>query len=207
MPIKHSFVSGKADQGDTTLIRPSDWNADHVVSNLPLSALAVDARGLEFLGSVVLEAPANRMDLTIAAKNILLVIARITSIAASDRPGFQFNGDLGTNYWDRMLSCAAGTTTWTNTQSTSNTMIRMPVVAGTQAIICLADIMNHALSTKGVTMNAQMATGAAGTAGTLAFGGGEWANAVDQITTIRMLTAASQNMAVGSGFAVWGKDL
>jgi len=29
MAIKHSFVSPKADEGDTTLVRPSDWNADH----------------------------------------------------------------------------------------------------------------------------------------------------------------------------------
>lgn len=29
MPIRHSFVSGFADGGDATLLRPSDWNADH----------------------------------------------------------------------------------------------------------------------------------------------------------------------------------
>lgn len=29
--IKHTFVSGKADGGDTTLVRPSNWNAEHVV--------------------------------------------------------------------------------------------------------------------------------------------------------------------------------
>lgn len=30
MPISHSFVSTKSDSGDTTLVRPSNWNADHV---------------------------------------------------------------------------------------------------------------------------------------------------------------------------------
>lgn len=30
MPDQHAFVSGKADGGDATLVRPSDWNADHV---------------------------------------------------------------------------------------------------------------------------------------------------------------------------------
>lgn len=30
MPITHAKVSGIADGGDTSLIRPSDWNADHV---------------------------------------------------------------------------------------------------------------------------------------------------------------------------------
>ena len=29
MPIKHAFVSGKADGADTTLVRPVDWNANH----------------------------------------------------------------------------------------------------------------------------------------------------------------------------------
>lgn len=29
MPIKHAFDSAKGDPGDTTLVRPSDWNADH----------------------------------------------------------------------------------------------------------------------------------------------------------------------------------
>ena len=30
MSITHSFISGKSDGGDATLVRPSDWNADHV---------------------------------------------------------------------------------------------------------------------------------------------------------------------------------
>lgn len=29
MPVKHPFVSAKADGGDATLVRPSNWNADH----------------------------------------------------------------------------------------------------------------------------------------------------------------------------------
>lgn len=31
MGISHSFVNPKADGGDTTITRPSDWNADHVI--------------------------------------------------------------------------------------------------------------------------------------------------------------------------------
>jgi|WetSurMetagenome_2_1015567.scaffolds.fasta_scaffold573469_1 hypothetical protein len=30
MPITHAFVSPKGDGGDTTLLRPSNWNASHV---------------------------------------------------------------------------------------------------------------------------------------------------------------------------------
>lgn len=32
--IKHAFVSAKADGGDATLVRPVDWNAEHVGSNI-----------------------------------------------------------------------------------------------------------------------------------------------------------------------------
>lgn len=32
MAIKHPFVSGKSDSGDATIVRPSDWNADHDLS-------------------------------------------------------------------------------------------------------------------------------------------------------------------------------
>jgi hypothetical protein len=42
MPLNviHSFVSPKADSGDNTIVRPSDWNNAHVVTgNLPVSQL------------------------------------------------------------------------------------------------------------------------------------------------------------------------
>jgi len=31
MPVTHSFVSSKVDSGDTSLVRPSDWNGNHDV--------------------------------------------------------------------------------------------------------------------------------------------------------------------------------
>lgn len=33
MAIKHPFVSGKADGGDASLVRPGNWNADHTIEN------------------------------------------------------------------------------------------------------------------------------------------------------------------------------
>jgi len=30
MPIKHAFTSEKEDEADATLVRPSNWNADHI---------------------------------------------------------------------------------------------------------------------------------------------------------------------------------
>jgi hypothetical protein len=34
MSLKHTFVSAIGDGGDATLVRPSNWNADHLVDNL-----------------------------------------------------------------------------------------------------------------------------------------------------------------------------
>src|SRR5258706_6904765 len=33
MTVTHAKVSAKSDGGDTTLVRPSDWNADHTGTN------------------------------------------------------------------------------------------------------------------------------------------------------------------------------
>ena len=33
MAITHNKVSGKADKGDTSLVLPSDWNDDHIISD------------------------------------------------------------------------------------------------------------------------------------------------------------------------------
>lgn len=33
MAVKHAFVSGVSDGADTSLVRPSNWNADHTIDN------------------------------------------------------------------------------------------------------------------------------------------------------------------------------
>lgn len=37
MPITHPFVSAKADGPDATLVRPSNWNADHIIGEVDAS--------------------------------------------------------------------------------------------------------------------------------------------------------------------------
>lgn len=39
MAVKHSFTDPKADGGDSTIVRPSDWNANHVVDEFVSSAI------------------------------------------------------------------------------------------------------------------------------------------------------------------------
>lgn len=41
MPVTHTFVSAKSDGGDATLVRPSNWNADHTLTSMELNVLAV----------------------------------------------------------------------------------------------------------------------------------------------------------------------
>jgi hypothetical protein len=38
MAVKHKFVSGKVDGGDSTLVRPSNWNDTHAVEDGTVSA-------------------------------------------------------------------------------------------------------------------------------------------------------------------------
>jgi len=49
MTVKHTFQSEKADGGDTSLVRPSDWNANHTVDSGPclLGNTAVTASGVQ----------------------------------------------------------------------------------------------------------------------------------------------------------------
>lgn len=37
MPIKHAFSSAKSDDGDASLVRPSDWNADHQITSIAIN--------------------------------------------------------------------------------------------------------------------------------------------------------------------------
>ena len=53
MTITHSFVSEIEDFDDTSIVRPSDWNADHEV-DLTLSMMFT-ARMEELLGLVLTE--------------------------------------------------------------------------------------------------------------------------------------------------------
>jgi hypothetical protein len=43
MPITHAFVSAKSDGGDSTLVRPSNWNADHAADSLVVTGGTVTA--------------------------------------------------------------------------------------------------------------------------------------------------------------------
>jgi hypothetical protein len=45
MAVTHSFVSAKSDGGDATLVKPSDWNAAHVVALTKTITAIIDGGG------------------------------------------------------------------------------------------------------------------------------------------------------------------
>lgn len=87
MPVNHAFVSAVADGGDTTLVRPSNWNANHVMGTTSrllgrITAGAGDieeltaANGWTILGVMpAANEPAHTGDVTNSAGNLALTIA------------------------------------------------------------------------------------------------------------------------------------
>jgi len=213
MAIKHAFTSAKSDPGDATLIKPSDWNAGHTIdaATITLSQLATDATGMEFLGSTVLSAGAQTTaTVTIAARELLLIQIRVTGYGApGDIASLRFNGDTGTNYWNRFIQAAAGGTTLTNTQNASDTGIRLGPVAIQQARAGLIVINNRLATRKGCMISVMEGSADAATIPPLDMGAvGQWTNTAAQITSVVMVSIqAAANMGTGSGFAVWGKNI
>ena len=57
MPITHDFTSPKSDGGDTTLLRPSDWNAEHLLDVAAPSGLTGATAPARFVGGTTSGAP------------------------------------------------------------------------------------------------------------------------------------------------------
>lgn len=53
MGIKHAFTSGKSDGGDTSVVRPSDWNADHVINDTGQFTVGWDGAGSALTAGVM----------------------------------------------------------------------------------------------------------------------------------------------------------
>jgi len=47
--VTHKFVSGIADGGDATLVRPSNWNDDHSISDLSGTVVVTDAEWINLV--------------------------------------------------------------------------------------------------------------------------------------------------------------
>ena len=163
---------------------------------------------MERLGSIRLSSSAVTTGvLTIPAREQLFLLCNIAGYSGGgDIASLRFNGDTGTNYWDRHITAAAGGVTLVNTQNASTTLIRLAGNAVTTGRSVSVSIMNLATVSKSVGIShVQTASGAAATVGGLDIGGGEWVNTSAQITSIEMRTAGgSVTMPAGTGFTVFG---
>lgn len=164
--------------------------------------------GLDYLGSTSCAANCQTTaTLTFPARDFLIIYIRIASYQGSDIGSLRFNGDSGTNYWDRHITVATGGTTLTDVPTASTTLIRLAGNAVAQGRTVEVHCMNQLAKSKPCQITVQTLTGAAGTVGIMDFGGGEWVNTTAQITSLAMLTAGgSITMGSGTGFAVFGKN-
>jgi len=211
MAIKHNFVSLKPDSGDTTLVRPSNWNDGHLIEtgSVTLDGLAADARGWEYLGSTELVANApNTATVTIAAREMLMIQFVVTGYAGNDIASFQFNGDTGNNYSSRYLYAASGGTAFTNQENVSTNRIGTGPIGIALGRSGTLNITNILARNKVIAMNVTEASAsAAAVPPRIGMAQGMWFNTAAQITSLRMYDPTGINLLVGTGFAVWGKNM
>jgi len=186
-----------------------------------LGSLLASSWGDDYLGSTFISSAAHETDVVTltwppgsgiaATRKRLWVDVIIASYGGSpdatgDIGSLRFNGDSGPNYWTRHLQYA-GSNAWDDVQVTGGTLIRL---AGSNSRLSRnVTVSVNNLVNRGKTCNLknQTGTGDALTAGTVNIAGGEWVNVVDQISTVQLVNAGSNNMGAGSGFIVRGRDL
>jgi hypothetical protein len=176
-----------------------------------------DSWGLDFLGSAVLTSAGHETSVVTlsfggvpATRDCLFIFVRVASYGGSPDPtgdiaSLRFNGDSAANYWSRHLWFDAGT--WNDVATASTTLMRMAETNSRLSRNVIVKVNN--LATRGKTCNIKNQTGTANaaTVGVINIAGGEWVNLTDQITSVQLINAGSNNMGTGSGFAVFGINL
>jgi len=138
------------------------------------------------------------------AMNSIILFVNVSGYAGTDVVSVQFNGDTAANYWFRYLTCAQGTATVTNLETTAATAIALGVVANKGRQVCL-QAGNALAKTKVCQIMNQFGSGVTGTASTATISGqGEWVNTTAQITSILLTTVGGTSMTTGSSYALFG---
>lgn len=191
-----------------------DGSPKYMNSSGTETTFATATTNLTFLGSTSLSvaAPQTAIVTLTSAMNKLFIQYNITGYSGNDIAMFRFGGtagavDSGNNYWSRHITWAAGGTIATNTQVLSTNGIRVAGNAVVQGRSGICQLMNVATVSKPFTIHTQTLTGAAGTAGLIDLGGGEWVNTTQQIISIQMVDQNGTNLTAGSGFVVWGANI
>lgn len=192
---------------------------DGGVSKKVLASLIQDSWGDDFLGSTSLLVGAHETDVVTltwppgsgiaATRKRLWIDVFIPSYGGTPDPtgdigSLRFNGDSGANYWSRHLEYFSGT--WNDFQSVGASLVRMASQNSRLSRNVMVSVNNVATRSKSCNIKNQTATNDPLTAGSVNNAGGEWVNVTDQITTVQLVNAGSNNLGAGAGFIVRGRD-
>jgi hypothetical protein len=204
MAIKHTFVSGKADGADNTVVQPSNWNAVHTVDPATITRAMLEATAVNwrFLGNAVLGSAAATVAVTLLAslKHLRVEYYIAGYAGAGGIAMVQYNLDTGNNY-NRTVSDNSGVPTQTNATSG----IRVANTTATTERFGEFKVRNVSAQKKftvghGTTLGAPTATGPNQNDFS-----GWWTNVAGLITSIQ-LGNAGVNLLTGSELIVWGRD-
>lgn len=163
----------------------------------------VNYNGLDFLGFGT--TAAGTVTVPIQARDYLKFLVRVNSYGPpGDIVSLQFNGDSGANYWWRHMTAAAGGAVWANTQGVSASLIQLADATTQLGRTIEVDVINNAVKSKSCNIRTQTLTGAAGTAGIVSLGGGEWVNTSVQITSVTMIDVGA--VGFSANIAIFGKN-
>lgn len=167
--------------------------------------------GLERIGSAVLgSAAVTTGAIALPARDILIVVPRITGYSGSDIASLRFNADsTAANYTSSFVTASSGSPPTLARVNNAGTLGHIPLASTgiTLGRIAMCTISNFATTRKVVKiieLDEQSSTAAA----TIDIaGGGVWLNTAAQITSIEMRTSGgSITMNAGSGFVVYGAN-
>lgn len=171
--------------------------------------LALSPLSWEYLGSCTITGSpaASCANLTVAAKDELMIIVRVIGYGGADIASLRFNADTGNNYNSRYLDSGASTvTTLTNVQTLTTNFGRL--FGNTQTTGRNAEIIcsNSATAEKLCTVNGISGVGSVSTVLNIQFGGFSWVNTAAQITSVQLITAGANTLSVGSAVMVYGRN-
>lgn len=153
------------------------------------------------LGRTTLGSAGDTISVTsLPARKYLLVKVLLLDTGGTVGPGFQFNGDTGSNY-ARRASADGGAEATQTSQTSSNVGFNSASLSFTEV-----EIINVATSAKFITGHAAYGNNAASTAPARIEFAGKWANTSDQITRIDVVNLGTGDFAIGSEVVVLGHD-
>ncbi len=127
-----------------------------------------------------------------------------TPDVTGDIASLRFNGDSGNNYWSHHATFLSGA--WTDFPVADTSLIRLGPTNSRLSRNVVLTVNNLANRSKTLTLKNTTGTNNASLVGEINAGGGEWVNLVDQISSVQLINAGTNNMITGSGFFVLGKD-